>query len=153
MDEVLNAYNSWNTRINTNQLNQWLNQMKKITNMPSHNGKILKIKFITQLKIRPPCFSLFVNDITLFFKSHETYIKKMLSTEFKLKSTPIRFILRDHEKINELNKFKKMSENTAKIHKKIDLLKKKMNNPTYKKRSKGANFLYGQKSLYWANRK
>lgn len=153
MDEVLNAYNSWNKRITTNQLNQWLNQIKKVSSMPSQKGESLKIKFITQLKIRPPCFSVFVNDIGLFFKSHETFIKKMLIKEFRLRNTAIRFILRDHEKISEINKFKKVSEGTAKIQKKVELLKEKLNNPTYRRRAKGADFLYGRKSLYWGNKK
>jgi len=153
MDEVLKAYSSWNSRITTNQLNQWLNQIKKVSTMPSQKGESLKIKFITQLKIRPPCFSVFVNDISLFFKTHETFIKKMLIKEFKMRNTAIRFIVRDHEKINELNKFKKVSEGTAKIQKKVELHKVKMNSPTYRRRAKGADFLYGKKSLYWGNRK
>lgn len=153
MDEVLNAYNAWNTRISTNQLNLWLNQIKKVTNMPSKSGESLKIKFVTQLKTRPPCFSLYVNNINLFFKSHEMFLKKMLVKEFKLKNTSIRFILRDHEKIQEINKFKKVSEATAKIVKKVETLKEKMNNPTYRRRAKGADHLYGRKSLYWGNKK
>ena len=104
--------------------------------MPSQKGESLKIKFITQLKIRQPCFSMFVNDIGLFFKTHETFIKKMLIKEFKLKNTAIRFILRDHEKISEINKFKKVSEGTAKIQKKVSLFKEKLNNPTYRRRAK-----------------
>lgn len=121
--------------------------------MPSQKGESLKIKFITQLKIRPPCFSVFVNDIELFFKSHETFIKKMLIKEFRLRNTAIRFILRDHEKIIEVNKFKKVSEGTAKIQKKVELLKEKLSNPTYRRRAKGADFLYGKKSLYWGSKK
>lgn len=152
-DDVLNTYNSWNTRISTNHLNLWMNQIKKVTNMPSENGDSLKIKFITQLKIRPPCFSIFVNDIDLFFKSHEAFLKKMLIKEFRLRNVAIRFIVRDHEKINERNKFKKVSIGTAKITKKIDMLKEKMKTPTYRKRMQGADFLYGRKSLYWGNRK
>jgi len=153
MDEVLNVYNAWNTRITTNQLNQWLNQIKKVSSMPSQKGEVLKIKFITQLKSRPPCFSIFVNNIDLFFKSHETFIKKMLIKEFKLRNSAIRFVLRDHEKIKELNKFKKVSEGTAKIQKKVELFKEKLSNPTYRRRAKGADYLYGRKSLYWGNKK
>lgn len=153
MDEVLNAYNSWNTRITTNQLNLWMNQIKKVSSLPSKEGETLKIKFITQLKIRPPCFSIFVNDVDLFFKSHETFLKKMLVKEFRLKNTAIRFILRDHKKIMEINKYKKVSEGTAKIQKKVELLKEKLNNPTYRRRAKGADFLYRRKSLYWGNKK
>jgi GTP-binding protein len=152
-DEVLNVYNSWNSRVTTNQLNLWVNQIRKVTNMPTEKGETLKIKFITQLKIRPPCFSVFVNNIDLFFKSHEAFLKKMLIREFRLRNVAIRFVVRDPENINERNKFKKVSVGTAKITKKINILKEKMQSPTYKKRMQGADFLYGSKSLFWGNRK
>ena len=47
--------------------------------------------------------------VDLFFKSHETFLKKMLIREFRLRNVAIRFVVRDHENINERNKFKKVS--------------------------------------------
>jgi GTPase len=148
IDDVLNAYTSWNTRVQTRLLNEWVNQLKKTTNAPNQKGEYLKLKFITQIKTRPPAFTVFVNNIDIFFKSHESFIKKMMVKEFNLKGSPIRLLLRDHKKISQRNPFKKVSVATAKIQKKVDLIKRKMTNPTYRRKSKGYDQLYGKKSIY-----
>jgi len=51
MDEVLYSYESWNSRISTGVLNDWLNEIKKVKNTPGKNGEYLKLKFITQVFI------------------------------------------------------------------------------------------------------
>jgi GTP-binding protein len=153
MDDVLNAYSAWNTRIPTNVLNDWVSQLRKITNAPNRHGEYLKIKFMSQIRTRPPAFTMFVNNINIFFKSHETFIKKMMIKEFNLKSSPIRFLLRDHKFVSKNTPFKKVSVATAKIQKKIDLMKKKMANPTYRRKSVGYDKLYGKKSIYRQLRK
>ncbi len=148
MDDVLNAYSSWNKRIPTNLLNQWVNEIKKVTHTPNKHGEHLRLKFMTQIKTRPPCFSLFVNNIHVFLNSHDKFLKKMMVKEFDLIHAPIRFLLRDHKVVNESDEFKKMSVSTAKIKKKVDLFKKKMANPTYRRKSAGYDRLYGRGSEY-----
>jgi predicted GTPase len=49
MDEVLYSYESWNSRISTGVLNDWLNEIKKVKNTPGKQGEYLKLKFITQV--------------------------------------------------------------------------------------------------------
>src|SRR5689334_6225555 len=68
IEDVLNAYTSWNIRVHTHILNNWINQLKKISSTPNRGGEYLKLKFITQVKTRPPAFSVFVNNIDIFFK-------------------------------------------------------------------------------------
>jgi GTP-binding protein len=153
MDDVINAYSSWNTRITTNLLNKWTNQLKKISSIPNRDGEYLKLKFMTQIKTRPPSFSVFVNDVNIFFKHHETFLKKMMTKEFNLRCSPIRFLLRDHKKINEINSYKKVTVATAKIQKKIELLKKKLAKPTYRRKVTGYGKLYGNESILRTPRK
>lgn len=148
IDDVLNGYNSWNTRVPTRVINEWVNQLKKTTNSPTQRGQSLKLKFITQIKTRPPAFTVFVNNIDIFFKSHETFIKRMMVKEFNLRGSPIRLLLRDHKKIHQRNPFKKVSVATAKIQKKLNLVKTKMARPTYRRKSKGYHELYGKNSIY-----
>lgn len=153
MENVINSYNSWNTRINTNVLNEWVNELKKITNLPNKGPSALRLKFMTQIKTRPPSFTLFVNDIHMFYKSHEAFLKSKMSKEFSLRCSPIRFLIRDHKKINELNSYKKVSVSTAKIQKKLDLMKKKMSNPTYRRKVKGYETLHGKQSVFYTRNK
>lgn len=61
MNEVLRVYEKWNTRISTGLLNKWLLQFNKVQKMPHENGKQLKIKYIMQIKCRPPTFFVFCN--------------------------------------------------------------------------------------------
>ena len=68
--------------------------------------------------------------------------------EFKLQHSPIRLLLRDHKKIGSSNEFRKVSVATAKIQKKLDLMKRKMANPTYRRKAAGYDKLYGKKSIY-----
>ena len=110
MDEVLRTYERWNMRVSTGLLNDWLNRFKKTQNMPSDSGESLKIRFITQLKSRPPTFSVFVNDKGLFKDNYLKYMKNQLAKEFELEGTPIRFIIRD-------NIYKKEKKSMEKIQK------------------------------------
>jgi GTP-binding protein len=148
MDNVLNTYTSWNKRVGTNMLNQFVGELKKVTHTPGRDGEHLKLKFMTQIKTRPPAFTVFVNNIHLFFKTHELFLKKMLAKEFGFNSVPLRFLLRDHKKIFQKNKYKKLSVAGAKIKKKIELLKDKLQKPTYRRKVKGYETLYGKHSIY-----
>lgn len=47
MDSVLAIYDKWNFRVATGTLNSWLRNFKKISNLPTEQGDILKIKFIS----------------------------------------------------------------------------------------------------------
>lgn len=52
MEEVLVSYESWNSRISTGVLNDWLKEMKKVKNTPGRGGDYLKVKFLTQVKFK-----------------------------------------------------------------------------------------------------
>lgn len=95
MDETLSLYNTWNKRISTGLLNRWLNAYKKVQSLPSENGAKLNIKFISQIKARPPTFYLYVNDRALMKENYYKRFINALSEEFGLKGVPIRILLRD----------------------------------------------------------
>jgi GTPase len=61
MDEVLRVYEKWNTRVSTGLLNKWLYEFNKVQRMPNEKGSKLKLKYIMQIKIRPPTFFVFCN--------------------------------------------------------------------------------------------
>lgn len=47
LDSVLKTYERWNQRISTGLLNDWLSAFKKVQSMPSSDGHVLKIRFIS----------------------------------------------------------------------------------------------------------
>lgn len=101
MDEVLQVYEKWNIRISTGMLNDWLQRFLKVENLPSDEGDKLKIKFITQVKTRPPTFVIFVNSKRLFKTNYMKFMKTNLTTEFGLTGVPVRILVRDttHQKV------------------------------------------------------
>ncbi|CAD8125524.1 unnamed protein product [Paramecium sonneborni] len=113
MDQVIQVYDKWNTRISTGLLNDWLNKFKKIQSLPSEDGDKLKIRFIAQIKVRPPTFALFINQGSLFKTSYLKFLRKKLSEEFDISGVPIRLVLRDIAYAKEKKTLEKDNEMTV----------------------------------------
>ena len=108
MNYVLDSYEKWNIRISTGTLNDWLNRFKKVQNTPTDGGNRLKIRFVSEVKARPPTFVVFVNDKSLFKPNYMRFMRQKLGEEFGLEGTPIRFIVRETDQI--VRDPKKLSE-------------------------------------------
>ena len=59
MQKVTEILKLWNKRISTNKLNDWLLPVLEKHPPPVSNGRRIKIRYITQIKSRPPTFVLF----------------------------------------------------------------------------------------------
>ncbi|KAL4455326.1 hypothetical protein ABPG74_012478 [Tetrahymena malaccensis] len=108
MNYVLKAYEKWNIRISTGMLNDWLNRFKKVQNAPTEGGNRLKIRFVSQVKSRPPTFVVFVNDKVLFKPNYMRFMRQKMAEEFGLDGTPLRFIVRETDQ--KVKNPKKLSE-------------------------------------------
>lgn len=75
--------------------------------MPSEDGDKLKIRFIAQIKVRPPTFALFINEGSLFKKNYLRFLRRKLSQEFDIEGVPIRIVLRDISYSKEKKKLEK----------------------------------------------
>lgn len=75
MGYVLKSYEKWNMRVSTGMLNDWLNRFKKVQNAPTEGGNRLKIRFVSQVKSRPPTFVIFVNDKSLFKPNYMRFMR------------------------------------------------------------------------------
>lgn len=71
MDEVLRVYEKWNTRVSTGLLNKWIHAFQKVQRMPTLNGKMLKMRYLMQIKTRPPTFFLYVNSKRIMEQNFE----------------------------------------------------------------------------------
>ena len=114
LETVIKTHDAWSARINTWVLNRWLKDLLVASNPPRVSGKSVKIKYITQIKSRPPVFALFCNvdKIPEFF---EKFIRFKLQTEFKLEGVFVRLVVRKTEtrKENLQRKGSKGSENDS----------------------------------------
>lgn len=84
MSEVLRVYEKWNTRVSTGLLNKWLYAFSKVQRMPldSQTGKRLKMRYLMQIKCRPPTFFLFVNNKKLMTDNYEHFFRNSIAKEF-----------------------------------------------------------------------
>ncbi|MCR9072471.1 MAG: ribosome biogenesis GTPase Der [Alphaproteobacteria bacterium] len=94
LDAVLNIYDTWNTRIPTSRLNRWLERMVEQHPPPLSKGRRLRLRYMTQVKARPPTFAAFVSQADELPESYVRYLIGGLRDEFGLVGVPIRVNLR-----------------------------------------------------------
>lgn len=94
MEGVLQVYNLWNHRVPTGKLNRWLRMMESQNPAPLVNGRQNRLRYITQIKARPPTFALWVSRPDDYPDSHKRYMINGLRRDFKIPATPVRIIIK-----------------------------------------------------------
>jgi predicted GTPase len=142
MEDVMRVYEKWNTRVSTGLLNKWIFEFNKVQRMPSENGRKLKLKYLMQIKTRPPTFFIFCNRKGLVSDNFEAYLRNCISKEFGFKGVPIRLLLRDSRSQYSAKRQSGLSSSARKILERIKHYNKKKSNPTHKQRFIGSKHLY-----------
>ena len=94
MPAVLAAFDTWNRRVPTAQLNRWLEEAVAHHPPPLASGRRLRLRYITQVKARPPTFALFASKPQALPESYRRYLVNGIGAEFGLAGVPIRLLLR-----------------------------------------------------------
>lgn len=81
-------------RVSTSVLNQVLTDAMLTTPPPSERGKRLKIRYGTQVSVKPPTIVLFCNDPELAHFSYLRYLENRFREAFGFRGTPLRIRLR-----------------------------------------------------------
>ncbi len=97
MDAVFRAAEVWSLRISTSRLNRWIEGVIAHHPPPAMSGRRIKIRYLTQIKARPPTFVLFGNQLEKLPKAYVRYLTHGLRETFKLPGTPIRLMTRTSE--------------------------------------------------------
>ncbi len=84
----------WNTRISTGRLNRWLEPMLEAHPPPLVQGRRLRIRYMTQIKSRPPTFALFVSRPADLPDHYLRYLVGGLRADFGLDGIPVRMVMR-----------------------------------------------------------
>lgn len=82
------------TRITTGMLNDVLADAQARVQPPTDKGRRLKIYYMTQTGVNPPCFVVFCNSAELFHFSYQRYIENQIRSVFGFEGTPIRLVVR-----------------------------------------------------------
>ncbi|OYV68147.1 MAG: ribosome biogenesis GTPase Der, partial [Acidiphilium sp. 21-60-14] len=91
---VREADRIWNTRVTTSALNRWFESALERFPPPLVEGRRLKLRYITQVKARPPSFAVFGTRAELTPDSYQRYLVNSLRERFGLDGAPIRLSLR-----------------------------------------------------------
>ena len=94
MEAILKVHETWNRRVPTAKLNQWLADALAANPPPAVAGRRIKIRYATQPKSRPPHFAVFGNQLDALPKSYTRYLVNSLRETFDLPGVPIRVSLR-----------------------------------------------------------
>jgi len=91
---VRSAFKVWNRRIPTAALNRWLEVKTQVHPPPAPGGRRIRLRYMTQIKIRPPGFVIMCSRPRLVGEDYRRYIINGLRDDFGLPGTPIRLTLR-----------------------------------------------------------
>jgi GTP-binding protein len=97
MEAVVGTHEVWNRRISTGRLNRWLEGVVAQHPPPAVAGRRLRIKYVTQVKTRPPGFVLSCSRPEAVPDSYVRYLINALRDSFDLPGVPIRMALRASE--------------------------------------------------------
>lgn len=95
---TVGAYDRWRRRIPTGQLNRWLGDVLAKHPPPMAQNRRIKIRYVTQVAMRPPTFALFANKpADMLPGSYMRYLENSLRDAFDLEGVPLRLRVRHGE--------------------------------------------------------
>lgn len=115
-DAILRAYDVWNRRISTAQLNRWLIGMLEQHPPPAPQGKRIKLRYMTQAKTRPPGFVVMCSHPDKMPDSYSRYLVNGLREDFDMPGTPIRLTMRGQGDKNPYKGRKKSTPSRLRKH-------------------------------------
>ncbi len=99
-DAIRRAHDIWNKRITTARLNTWLGAMTEAHPPPAPGGHRIKLRYMTQVKARPPGFVIMCSRPDEMPDSYKRYLVNGLRDHFEMPGTPIRIMFRSQSAKN-----------------------------------------------------
>ena len=91
------ALASWETRVPTGQLNQWLTELVQATPHPVRGGRAPRILFATQAGVAPPRFVLFTTGP--LDPGYQRFVERKLRETFGFEGSPVEISVRARKKL------------------------------------------------------
>ena len=89
LDRIETQFAKHASRIQTAELNKFLQELREERQGPSRNGRRLNLLYGTQVHERPPRFRVFVNDPSLLTRDYGYWIENRLRDRFSLEGVPV----------------------------------------------------------------
>jgi GTP-binding protein len=98
LDQMLGAAidvrEAWSRRVPTAALNRWFDHALENNPPPAPGGRRIKLRYITQIKTRPPSFVIFGTRLDDLPTSYERYLINGLRRELDFGAVPVRLTLK-----------------------------------------------------------
>ena len=85
---------AWARRVPTGELNRWFEQAIDANPPPAPKGQRIKLRYITQVKSRPPSFVVFGNRLEELPESYRRYLLNAMRRDLGLGPVPLRLDFR-----------------------------------------------------------
>ena len=85
---------AWSRRVPTGELNRWFESAVEANAPPAPKGQRIKLRYITQVKSRPPSFVVFGNRTDELPESYRRYLLNAMRRDLKFEPVPIRLEFR-----------------------------------------------------------
>jgi GTP-binding protein len=98
LDQLLGAAfelrEQWSRRVPTAALNRWFEHALETNPPPAPGGRRIKLRYVTQIKTRPPSFVVFGTRLDDLPASYERYLVNGLRKELGFGAVPVRLTMR-----------------------------------------------------------
>jgi GTP-binding protein len=85
---------AWSRRVGTGELNRWFERAIEANPPPAPGGKRVKLRYVTQVKTRPPSFVIFGTRVDQLPASYERYLTNSMRRDLDFDGVPIRVTMR-----------------------------------------------------------
>ncbi len=92
LDVVDQVAAQYRRRIPTAELNRFFAEVCETTPPPVHRGKAVRVYYMTQGRVAPPTFLLFVNDLSGLSTAYRRFIANQLRKRYGFRGTPLRVL-------------------------------------------------------------
>ncbi len=94
LEDAIEVYKNRSRRISTSELNETMGKAIEAFHPPVVKGKYVKIKYITQLPNKTPCFAFFCNLPQYVKEPYKRYLENKLRESYNFTGVPIRIFMR-----------------------------------------------------------
>ncbi|MGN6376176.1 MAG: ribosome biogenesis GTPase Der [Sphingomonas sp.] len=98
IDQLLKAAfetrEAWSRRIGTGELNRWFERAIEANPPPAPGGKRIKLRYLTQVRTRPPSFVLFGTRVDQLPDSYVRYLVNGIRRDLGFGAVPVRLTVR-----------------------------------------------------------
>ena len=94
LDVAFDLREAWSKRVPTGELNRWFEGAVEANPPPAPKGQRIKLRYITQVKTRPPSFVVFGNRLDELPDSYRRYLLNAIRRDLGLGPVPLRLDFR-----------------------------------------------------------